>query len=211
MDVAMPSALSANVLVLNKHYAALRVVSARRALCMLFRRVAEIVSVDDGSYEGHDFESWQAVSLLRARHERDSHEWVRCVRFEIAVPRVLRLLTYDRIPITPVRLTRRNVYARDRNHCQYCGRKFPTPELTLDHIVPRSQGGGMTWENIVCCCVKCNARKGGRTPQRAHMKLITEPIKPKRSPAVTIHLSSKRYASWKQFLNAAYWNVELRD
>ena len=211
MAVAVASALSTNVLVLNKHYAAVRVTSARRALCMLFRRIAEIVAVDDGSYEGHDFDSWRTVSEFRAKYERDHHEWVRCVRFEIAVPRIVRLLTYDRLPITPVRFTRRNVYARDRNRCQYCGRKFSTTELTLDHVVPRRLGGEMTWTNVVCCCVACNAQKGGRTPDRAHMKLITEPIRPKRSPAVTLHLTSQRYASWKQFLNAAYWNVELRD
>jgi len=211
MAVAVASALSSNVLVLNKHYAAVRIISARRALCMLFRRIAEIVSVDDGSYEGHDFDSWREVSEFRARYQRENYEWVRCVRFEIAVPRVVRLLTYDRLPITPVRLTRRNVYARDRNRCQYCGRKFSTTELTLDHIVPRRLGGEMTWTNVVCCCVACNAHKGGRTAQRAHMKLVTEPVKPRRSPAVTIHLTSQRYASWKQFLNAAYWNVELRD
>ena len=66
MTAVATSALSANVLVLNKHYAAVRVISARRALCMLFRRVAEIVSVDDGSYEGYDFDSWRAVSEFRA-------------------------------------------------------------------------------------------------------------------------------------------------
>lgn len=211
MIMVGPSALDTSVLVLNKHYAALRVVPARRALCMLFKRIAEIVSVDDGSYMSHDFDSWREVSQFKAKYERDHHDWIRCVRFDLAVPRVLRLLTYDRLPVTPVRLTRRNIYARDRNLCQYCGRKFSTTELTLDHIVPRSQGGGMSWTNLVCCCVKCNVRKGGRTPREARMKLIVEPVKPKRSPVITLHLTSEKYASWKQFLDAAYWNVELRD
>jgi len=178
---------------------------------MLFKRIAEIVAVDDGSYMSYDFESWREVSQVKARYEREHHDWVRCVRFDIAVPRVLRLLTYDRLPVLPVRLTRRNIYARDRGHCQYCGRRFTTSELTLDHVVPRSRGGGMSWQNIVCSCVQCNVRKGGRTPREAGMKLVTEPIKPKRSPMITLHLTSEKYASWKQFLDAAYWNVELRD
>ena len=104
------------------------------------------------------------------------------MRFELAVPRIIRLLFYDRLPRQAVKFNRRNIFARDRNRCQYCGKRFPTSELSLDHVVPRSRGGEATWENIVCCCVKCNVRKGGRTPEEAGMKLITEPVKPKRSP-----------------------------
>ena len=133
------------------------------------------------------------------------------MRFEIAVPRILRLLVYDRLPQQTVKFNRRNIYARDRNRCQYCGRRFPTTELSLDHVVPRSIGGKTTWGNVVCCCVACNVRKGGRTPDRSGMKLIVKPIKPRRSPVLQLRLTSARYASWKQFLDAAYWNVELKD
>ena len=205
------SALSSSVLVLNRHYAAVRVISARRAFCLLFKGIAEIVAAEDDAWQSYDFESWREVSEYRARFERDQHEWVRCVRFELAVPRIVRLLVYDRLPRREVKFTRRNIYARDRNRCQYCGHRFPTSELSLDHVIPRSQGGGTDWANIVCCCVKCNVRKGGRTPEEARMRLITEPVKPKRSPVITLRLSSRKYASWRQFLDAAYWNVELRD
>lgn len=205
------SALDSNVLVLNKHYAAVRVVSARRALTLLFKEIAEIVSVENSEYTSYDFQSWRVLSELRSRYQRDHHEWVRCVKFELAVPRIIRLLFYDRLPKQPVKFNRRNIFARDRNRCQYCGKKFPTTELSLDHIVPRSRGGEANWTNIVCCCVKCNVRKGGRLPEEAGVKLIVEPVKPKRSPIVTLRLSSEKYASWKQFLDTAYWNVELRD
>jgi len=211
MLLASHSALDSNVLVLNRHYAAVRVISARRAFCMLFKGVAEIISVEDSQYSSYDFESWREVSEFRARYEREHHEWVRCVRFELAVPRIVRLLFYDRLPRRAVKFNRRNIYARDRNRCQYCGGKFPTSELSLDHVVPRSQGGRTDWTNIVCCCVQCNVRKGGRTPQEAHMRLVAEPAVPRRSPVVTLRLTSEKYASWKQFLDAAYWNVELRD
>ena len=211
MAVAVSSALGSHVLVLNKHYSAVRVVSARRALCMLFKSIAEIVSVEDSTYASYDFDSWREVSEFRSRYERKDHEWVRCVRFELAVPRIIRLLRYDRMPRQVVKFNRRNLYARDRSHCQYCGKNFPTSELSLDHVVPRSHGGLANWTNIVCCCVKCNVRKGGRTPREAGMKLITQPVKPDRSPVITLQLTSSKYASWKQFLNAAYWNVELRD
>ncbi len=211
MTVAQHSALDSHVLVLNKHYAAVRVVPARRALCMIFKSIAEIVSVEDNTWYSYDFESWREVSELRARYEREHHEWIRCVRFELAVPRIIRLLYYDRLPRRAVKLNRRNIYARDRNRCQYCGGKYPTSELSLDHVVPKSRGGLTSWTNLVCSCVTCNVRKGGRTPREAHMRLITEPVKPKRSPMITIRLTSEKYQSWKQFLDAAYWNVELRD
>ncbi len=205
------SALDSHVLVLNKHYAAVRIVSARRAMAMLFRGIAEILSVEDESWQTYDFESWCELSELRARYERDRHEWIRGVRFDIAVPRILRLMWYDRMPKRPVKFNRRNIFARDHNRCQYCGKKFPISELSLDHVMPRSRGGKADWENIVCCCVTCNVRKGGRTPDEAHMKLINQPVRPKRSPVVTLRLTSEKYASWKQFLDNAYWNVELRD
>ena len=86
---------------------------------------------------------------------------------------------------------------------------LPTSELSLDHVKPRSQGGGSSWGNLVCCCVKCNSRKGGRTPLQAHMKLIAKPVKPKRNPVVLKSLSHAKYASWQPFLDNAYWSVEL--
>lgn len=205
------SALTTHVLVLNKHYAAVRVVSARRAFCMLFKQIAEIVSLEDRTYQSYDFESWREVSEYRSKYEREHHEWVRCVRFELAVPKIIRLLFYDRLPHQTVKLNRRNIFARDRSSCQYCGQKYPTSELSLDHVVPRSRGGSTAWTNLVCCCVRCNVRKGGRTPREAHMKLVTDPVKPKRPPVVTLRLTSEKYASWRQFLNNAYWEVELRD
>jgi 5-methylcytosine-specific restriction endonuclease McrA len=212
MSQAVTTALDSHVLVLNKHYAAVRIITARRAMSLLFRGIAEILSIEDGDqWQTYDLESWCELSELRARYERDRHEWIRCVRLDIAVPRILRLMWYDRLPKRHVKFNRRNIFARDHNRCQYCGRKFPISELSLDHVMPRSRGGKADWENIVCCCVKCNVKKGGRTPDEAHMKLITHPVRPKRSPVVTLRLTSEKYASWKQFLDNAYWNVELRD
>jgi len=151
------------------------------------------------------------VSQYRRRFQPAAHEWVRTVRFDLAVPRVIRLLTYDRLPKTRVRLNRRNLFARDASRCQYCGRKFRSSELSLDHIVPRSRGGRTTWTNVVCACMACNVRKGGRTPDEAGMHLVQKPVQPRFSPVITLHASSERYRSWKQFLDAAYWHVELRD
>lgn len=202
--------LDARVLVLNKLYVAVRVVSARRAFTMLCRDMAEIIHVEDGQYVNYDLTTWTEVSEFRHQYEREEHDWVRTVRYEIAVPRIIRLFGYDRLPIQRVKLNRRNLFARDRNQCQYCGHHFPTSDLTLDHVTPRTQGGGDTWENLVCACVPCNARKGGRTPHQARVKLIRKPIKPKRNPLITLRLGSDKYRSWKAFLDEAYWSVELK-
>ncbi|MEN6307195.1 MAG: HNH endonuclease [Anaerohalosphaeraceae bacterium] len=201
--------LDSQVLVLNKHYMAFRVIGLRRALSLVVRELAEIVSCDDGTWENYDFNSWRELSSYRQAFEAHKYDWVSAVNFDIAVPRVIRLLFYDRLPRQSVKFNRRNIFARDGNRCQYCGKKYPTSELSLDHIVPRTLGGGNAWDNIVCACTKCNAKKGGRTPEQAHMKLIQKPVKPKRNPVLHIHLSHDRYKSWKQFLDHAYWSVEL--
>jgi 5-methylcytosine-specific restriction endonuclease McrA len=209
------SSLSANVLVLNRFYQAIRVVNVRRAFSLLCRELAEVIHIEpttDGSsiWQNLNFESWQELSELKAEFEPDGFDWIHTVRVPIAVPRIIRLLGYDKLPRQDVKFNRRNIFARDGNRCQYCGKKFGTSDLSLDHVIPRSQNGRSTWENIVCCCVKCNVKKGGRTPEQAHMKLLSKPVKPKRSPVINLRLTDKRYASWKQFLDEAYWTVELR-
>jgi len=206
-----PSALDTSVLVLNRLFMAVRVVRARHAFVLLWKQVAEVVSVEDESFACYDFTSWAEVSQYRRRFQPAAHDWVRTVRFEIAVPRVIRLLSYDRIPRTRVRLNRRNLFARDANRCQYCGRKFRPSELSIDHVVPRSRGGRTLWTNVVCACMKCNVRKGGRTPAEAGMRLVRGPVEPKCSPVISLHVGNDKYRSWKQFLDTAYWHVELRD
>lgn len=208
--IVQPSVLSSSVLVLNKHYVAIRVVSVRRAFSMLFRQLAEVIHVERGEYLSYDFDSWLDVSQFKRQFEPDGHDWVRTVHLHIAVPRIIRLMIYDRLPRQNVKFNRRNIFARDRNRCQYCGKRHSTAELSLDHVVPRSRGGNSTWNNIVCCCLQCNVRKGGRTPNEAGMALITPPKKPWRNPVLHINLTDGRYSSWKQFLDHAYWDVELK-
>jgi 5-methylcytosine-specific restriction endonuclease McrA len=204
------SGLACNVLVLNQNYMAVRVVGVRRAFSLLFRELAEVVHIDQGKYTSYDFSEWCELSELAREFEPDAHDWIRTVRFDIAVPRIIRLAFYDRLPQQQVKFNRRNLYARDGNKCQYCGKKYSTSDLSLDHVVPRSLGGKTTWENIVCACLKCNIKKGGRTPEMAHMHLIAPPKKPRRNPVITVKLADGRYASWKAFLDNAYWSVELK-
>ncbi len=206
------SALQAHVLALNRLYVAVQIVTARRALCLLWKGLAEVVSVENGTYISYDFQSWREISELKAAlNEKGSEEdWIKAVNFEIEVPRTIRLLQYDRIPKNVIKFNRRNIFLRDGNRCQYCGRRFATQDLSLDHVIPRSQGGQSTWENVVCACLRCNVRKGGRTPQQAGMKLIRQPKKPTRNPLVSAKIQSRKYESWKNFLDEAYWTTELQ-
>lgn len=204
-------ALDCSVLVLNRLFMAVQVITARRAFALLCKERAEVVSVDEeDKYNFYDLKSWIEVSQLKARYgDADQHDWVNTVSFQVRVPRVIRLLFYDRLPQRTAKFNRRNIFARDENRCQYCGKKHPTSELSLEHVIPRSRGGLSTWGNIVCACTECNKRKGGRTPHEAGMKLIRKPVKPRRSPLLTLKLRLRKYESWKQFLDNAYWSVEL--
>lgn len=210
MTVETTTALDSSVLVLNRLYMAVHVISARRAFAMLFRQAAEVLVYEDERYNAYDFSSWLEVSQARDRFRSDGVEWVRAVKFDIMVPKIIRLLFYDRLPAQQVKFNRRNIFARDRNRCQYCGSRFPTTELSLDHVIPKSRGGRTIWENIVCACTECNARKGGRLPVEARMTLIRKPDRPKRSPVIRVKLSSEKYRCWQAFLDHAYWSVELK-
>lgn len=203
--------LHEKVLVLNRGYAAIRVISARRAFTLLCRKAAEIISIEDGHYLNYGLHDWMDVADLQREFEPELHRWIQLPTFKVAVPKIIRLLMYDKFVKPEVRLTRRNLYARDKNKCQYCGKRFPATELTLDHIVPRVQGGSNSWSNLVCACLRCNTRKGGRTPKQARMQLIRTPYKPAKCESQRVRVGSAQYESWKSFLNNAYWTVELLE
>jgi 5-methylcytosine-specific restriction endonuclease McrA len=200
--------LSTNVLVLNRLYQPVHVTNVRRALILLYRGAARAV---DEQYQTFDFESWSQLSA--AVHE----ESLGTSSGRLKVPRVILLQAYDHLPRARVRFSRLNIYARDRNQCQYCGRRPARAELNLDHVMPRSRGGKTSWENVVCSCVPCNLRKGGRTPEEARMHLLRTPVRPRWTPFFRGTPKTGRfniYKSWVPFLHlsdVAYWNAELQD
>ena len=201
----MSAVLESPVLALNRHFAPLRVLDVKRAVGMVFTGAAEVVDTTDAHFTTYDFASWRELSALKEEFEREQHEWIGLVIGRLAVPRVIRLLNFDRHRKVRVPLSRRNIYLRDRNVCQYCGKRFPTSELSLDHVMPRSRGGTSAWTNLVCACTGCNARKGARTPVEAGMALIRVP----RKVAAPAQLIRVQHESWAHFVSEAYWNVEL--
>jgi 5-methylcytosine-specific restriction endonuclease McrA len=198
--------LNQHVLVLNRLWQAVNVCTARRALTLLFEGHAHVVLNDDeGAFQTFSFNQWRDFS------EQEPHpETIATVSFKIRVPRVILLVMFDRLPKKEVKFTRHNIFERDRNTCQYCGKIYERKDLNLDHVIPRDRGGPTSWENIVCSCVRCNTQKANRTPQEAGIHLVRKPKRPKWRPFVQINLGV-HHDSWKHFLDLAYWNVELGE
>lgn len=164
--------MDSNVLVLNASYEAINICNVKRAIKMIVKGVAHA--------------------------EEESDKLIRSPSMSMNVPLVVRLIEYVYIPHKSVRFSRKNVFLRDRYSCQYCHKRFPASDLTLDHVIPVSRGGKTTWDNIVTACKKCNRRKGGRTPKEAQM-----PNPHPKAPPVYLHIirQLKTYhQSWKKYL-----------
>ncbi len=160
------------VLVLNASYEPIAICQARRALTLLIKGAA-------AAEESHDVFVWR----------------------DMRMPSVIRLSRYRKVPQKRHLVTRRNIFNRDLNACQYCGLVFSGGKLTLDHVLPRSRGGRDTWENLVTCCHSCNQRKADRTPDEAGMALLGMPR------AVNVHMArslmrtrGEDFPLWRKYL-----------
>jgi 5-methylcytosine-specific restriction endonuclease McrA len=163
--------LNRSVLVLNQNYEPIAVCNARKAIILVYLGKAEIV--EQLEYEVHS------------------------INFSMPFPSVVRLQIYIYRPYTPVILSRKNIIKRDHHTCQYCGRK--NVQLTVDHIIPRQYGGSDTWSNLICACVRCNSKKGNRTPDQAGMKLLKKPAKPSRLFFMQFYIDSP-HDTWRPYL-----------
>jgi 5-methylcytosine-specific restriction endonuclease McrA len=158
------------------------------------------VLVLNASYEPLNICSWRraVVLLLKGKAEQIEHNG-KMVYADFPLPTVIRLRSYVKIPYKEITLSRRNVLHRDNYTCQYCGDK--RHDLTVDHIMPRSRGGGDAWENVVAACLKCNVKKGDRTPKEANMLLRITPRRPHSHVYFEIskHATSGEY-TWKKYV-----------
>ncbi len=193
--------LNRPTLVLNRSWQPVGVAPVSRSLVLLWNDNARVVDPQD--YRLYAWADW--AELI----PRQDEPFIQGVRLRLRVPEVVALTRYDRIPTNAVTFSRRNIYKRDRYTCQYCSAQPGTEELTLDHIVPRSQGGISTWENCVLACVGCNKRKADRTPEQAGMPLRKVPVRPMWRPLYATR--DVRIDSWTRFVSEAYWNVELEE
>lgn len=199
--LAVSAMLDSHVLVLNRVFQAVQVTTLRKAFSLFYKGHVRAVLPDYSTWE---WENWCDVPL------QPHDEVVLTPSMAIRVPRVIALKDFDRLPRQEVKFSRHNVYVRDGSRCQYCGHKFSSAELSLDHVIPLSRGGSSNWENVVCCCLACNVRKGNRMPHEAQMKLIQPPRKPRWHPVG--HFGANRlHPAWRNFLDVAYWNTELKS
>jgi 5-methylcytosine-specific restriction endonuclease McrA len=163
-----------SVLVLNASYEPLNVVSVQRAVILLLKEKAQAVELGEGR--------------LRSEHH------------SVAVPLVIRLIAYVRVPHRwQLPVSRRGVLARDAYTCQYCGAQPGRAGLTLDHVLPRSQGGEKSWVNLVAACAPCNRKKGGRRPGEAGMRLDRKPFAPRYIALALVEHSDARPVWSKYF------------
>ncbi len=188
-------------LVLNRNWQPVNVATVARALVLLWNESARVVNPAD--FRLYSWADWARL------HPEEGDAWIQAVRSRLRVPEVIVLAQYNRLPTAAVSFSRHNVFKRDHWTCQYCGQQPGGEELTIDHVLPRSQGGVSTWENCVLACIDCNKRKADRTQQQAGMKLRRAPVRPAWKPLYT--RSSVRIASWSKFISEAYWNVPLES
>lgn len=153
-------------------------------------------------------ETVKAIFLDRVAVVQHYDRSVRSPGFEMRLPSVVALKEYIPQSRRPP-FTRFNVFLRDRFTCQYCQTGLPAPELTFDHVIPRSRGGVTTWNNIVTACNRCNLRKGSRLPRECSMHPMQKPLIPsthqlqhngRAFPPNYLH------ESWRDYL---YWDTEL--
>lgn len=200
-----------DTLVLNRNFYAVHISNWQKAVALLYKGEARAV---DENLQTYDFNDWVELSKLMTENPRG---FVHSATLKVAIPEVVQLTRYDRLPRQEVKFSRRNIYEHYNFTCCYCGKRFPKPsrdrkpELNLDHVVPRSRGGPMNWENIVLSCVPCNTRKDNRTPEEAGMKLLVKPSRPKWKGIKTLRMqaASPIPVSWQRLIDDKYWESEL--
>lgn len=166
--------MNSQVLVLNQNYEPLNITNARRAINLIILGKAQVVE--------------------------SNGQLVRSERLSLAMPEVVRMAYYVRRPLPELKISRRGIFARDNYTCQYCGRSDGA--LTLDHVIPKHSGGETAWSNVVCCCRRCNGRKGNRLPEEVGMHLLRHPRQPRLVPYISFPklMLACRHQPWRPYL-----------
>lgn len=202
------------VLVLNKGYVPISIMPLDKAMGLIFgeykhdkngRKLvtpepkAHILDVSD--YATYTWSDW---SKLKAG---DGEAVIHGVHQKFKVPEIIILSRYSKFPQQKTNFSRRTIYKRDENTCQYCGCKPGVIDLSIDHIVPKSKGGLTNWTNCVIACTSCNRRKADKDLSKCGMRLIRQPKKPKFS----FYKGEYKCDSWEAVLGSLYWNLELEN
>jgi 5-methylcytosine-specific restriction endonuclease McrA len=196
-----PAVLARPTLVLNRSWQPVHVTTVVRSLVMLWNESARVI--DPADFRPYGWEQWMALPV------GPGDPFIRTSRAPLRVPEVVVLQQFDRLPLAAVSFSRRNVAKRDHFTCQYCGVQPGVTGVTIDHVVPRAQGGPSSWSNCVAACAGCNARKADRTPEQAGMKLRKAPSRPDWKPLYALRelAASHHLESWTAFLGQDHRQV----
>lgn len=186
------------VLVLSKAWQPIDTMSVADSITKICSDRAKILGPD---YVQYTLDDWVQAKLVS-----EDMVYISSVNFSVAVPEIIISTYYNGFKKKKAKLSRRSIERRDKI-CQYCGKR--KKEMNLDHVIPRSQGGQSTWENLVLSCFECNNLKGGRTPKQAGMELLREPVEPHWLGYLSGAHGSHPPKSWEDFLGKLYWDVEL--
>lgn len=203
----MPCVLDQPVLVLNKNWTAIDVKPVREAVGNVCTENAVFINPED--FQEYTWERWAELMV------REGEPFIATGSQQVRVPDVIVLKHYSRVHAEILVFNRRNLFLRDQNTCQYCGKRSKSSECSIDHVLPQCQGGPSTWENCVLACVTCNVRKGGRTPKQANMKLVRTPVKPRWSPTFRARVIKPIWGKFgvniEALVSDLYWQVQLEE
>lgn len=193
------------VLVLNRGYEAVNTLTVKEAISKVFNENAVIILPPNDENKYWQEMTWDDWGKLIPKENEPT---ISSPRQVFRLPEIIRLARFDKKLNLGIRMSRRAIWQRDDYRCQYCKIRPGSENLSIDHIIPKSQGGKTTWINVVLACIDCNGKKADRTPQQAGMKLMKEPRVPPYDILKGKHI---RVDSWQHFLGDCYWNTTLQD
>ena len=164
--------LSKKVLLLNSSYEPITIINAKKALIMIITQKVDYI--EKSNYSIHS------------------------ERLVFSVPKIVKLKSYIFLKHRTISLTRKNIFKRDKNQCQYCSKIDVV--LTIDHVIPKNKGGNDSWENLVSACKKCNLMKGNKFLKDCNMYLLQKPKKPHYLIYMQDYVINNEYKSWKPYL-----------
>ena len=189
-----------DVLVLNRSYIPVHIVVWGKAMSLIYQETARPL---DREYVTYSYEDWLHFTYIST-----DYPVVRTVNYEIAIPEIIVLKEFNKLPYRDVKYTRQTLFQRDHYRCAYCGRQFSRDVLTVDHIVPRDKGGRSTWENTITACKSCNARKSNKMLHEVKMKMLYQPKKPKWNSPLSHVKKGHPCKSWHTFLDKTLVDLE---
>lgn len=182
------------VLVLNRNWQAIATITQEQALSRLVAGTAKALWIDAQNFQALSWDEWTALPVTA------DDRVIGTVKGKIRAPSIILLQRYDKVPMITLSFSLRNLWERDGGRCQYSGRLLAPGEGDIDHVIPRSRGGGNTWENCVLSDKSINRKKAARTPAEAGLRLLKTPTPPRTVPSTLRLRNIHGIPEWEHFL-----------